>query len=102
MIPDWISALDHAASLLKPGGQIAVVDFTVSRKYPEPGLTRHGTFTRGFWPLWFSWDNVFLNPDHIPYLRRRFHTISLKEDTTRLPYVPGSRVPWYLYIGEKP
>lgn len=101
MIPDWPAALSHAENLLVKGGHVAVVDFTVSRKYPPPGLTRHGAFTRGFWPLWFSWDNVFLNPDHLPWLQSRFSTLLLHEGRTALPWLPGSRVPYYYYIGQK-
>lgn len=102
MIPSWMDAIDHAFEILKPGGHVAVVDFTVSRKYPPRELARHGAFTRTFWPLWFSWDNVFLNADHLPYLMRRFITVELREDMTRLPYLPGSRVPYFLYVGQKP
>ena len=101
MIPDWLAAIDHAHRLLSPDGHIALVDFTVSRKYPPPDLARHSAFARAFWPLWFSWDNVFLNPDHLPYLRSRFRTVQLHEGLTRLPYLPGSRVPYYYFIGRK-
>ncbi|XOV89217.1 MAG: class I SAM-dependent methyltransferase [Pseudomonadota bacterium] len=101
MIPDWIGALDNAFNLLKPGGYIALVDFTVSRKFPPEEVVRHSSLTRMFWPLWFSWDNVFLNPDHLPYLLQRFSTVRLEEHRTRLPYLPGSRVPYYLFVGQK-
>lgn len=99
MIPDWIGALEHAANLLKPGGHVALVDFTVSRKYPPAGLLVESGFARSFWPVWFGWDNVFLNPDHLPYLMRRFTTVRLEQHHARLPYVPGSRVPYYLFVG---
>lgn len=102
MIPSWIEAIDHAFEILKPGGHVALVDFTVSRKYPPPELKKHGAFTRTFWPLWFSWDNVFLNADHLPYLMHKFTTVDLQQHVTRLPYLPGSRVPYFLYIGQKP
>lgn len=102
MIPDWIAALDHAFDLLKPGGHIALVDFTVSRKYPPEGVAPDSAFARNFWPIWFSWDNVFLNADHIPYLKRRFRTLDLQQHFTRLPYVPLSRVPYYRFLGQKP
>ena len=101
MIPDWQAALRHAANLLKPNGQIAVVDFTVSHNKPLPGLDRSGLFTRNFWPRMFAWDSVFLNPDHLPYLLHNWHRISLVEGRTRLPYIPGSRVPYYRFVGRK-
>jgi S-adenosylmethionine-diacylgycerolhomoserine-N-methlytransferase len=34
MIPDWIGALSHAASLLKPGGRLQVVDFGACEGMP--------------------------------------------------------------------
>lgn len=36
MIPDWEGALDHAASLLAPGGQLHVVDFGDLQGLPSP------------------------------------------------------------------
>jgi S-adenosylmethionine-diacylgycerolhomoserine-N-methlytransferase len=42
MIPDWESALDHAASLLTPGGSLHIVDFGDLKGLPNPlsGLLR--------------------------------------------------------------
>lgn len=105
MIPDWFAAIDHAWNLLKPGGYLGVVDFYVSRKYPAPGRARHGSLTRALWPLWFAADNVHLSADHLPYLQRRFAgqaTVSIVEGTSRLPYLPGVRVPYYRFLGRKP
>jgi ubiquinone/menaquinone biosynthesis C-methylase UbiE len=102
MIPAWEAVLDHALSLLKPGGLVAVVDFTVSASAPGPGLVRHGWFTRTFWPRWFAWDSVYLSPEHLPALLVRCKPVSLYQGLTRLPYVPGSRVPYFRFIGRKP
>lgn len=102
MIPDWFAAVDQAWRMLKPGGVFAAVDFYVSRKHVEGLSHRHNWFTRTFWPGWFANDNVFLSPDHVPYLQRRFDTIALRERVARLPYLPFSRVPYYLFIGQKP
>ena len=102
MIPDWIGVLEHAWRMLKPGGCVAVVDFYVSRKHPAADHVRHSAFTRHFWPTWFSWDDVFLNPDHLPYLERRFETVKRVESTGAIPYLPGSRVPYYQFVGRKP
>jgi S-adenosylmethionine-diacylgycerolhomoserine-N-methlytransferase len=101
MIPDWFAAIDHAARMLKPGGQIGVVDFHVSRKHPRRGCTRHGWPTRSLLPVWFASDNVHLSADHLPYLERRFRPIALKEARTRIPWVPFVRAPYYLFIGQK-
>ncbi len=69
MIPDWFAAIENAYQMLRPGGLIGVADFYVSRKYPAVGLKRHRWFTRTIWPPWFSTDNVFPSPDHLPFLR---------------------------------
>jgi S-adenosylmethionine-diacylgycerolhomoserine-N-methlytransferase len=101
MIPDWFSAIDNALAMLKPGGQIGVVDFYVSRKYPSDGLKRHGWFTRSFWPTWFAGDNVFPSSDHVPYLHRHFDPIHFEEHRARVPYLPLFRTPYYTFVGRK-
>ncbi len=100
MIPDWFKAIDHALAILKPGGLIAVADFFVSRKWPGQGM-KHSRFKRFFWPTWFSWDNVFLSPDHVPYLQNRFQTVKLEEHLGRMPYLPWMKAPYYIFIGRK-
>jgi S-adenosylmethionine-diacylgycerolhomoserine-N-methlytransferase len=101
MMPPWFAALDHARSLLKPGGTIGVVDFHVARKYPASDFARHSLFTRSFWPFLFGIGNVFTSPDHLPYLDRRFERSYLFESRLKLPYVPLLRVPYYIFIGSK-
>jgi S-adenosylmethionine-diacylgycerolhomoserine-N-methlytransferase len=100
MIPDWFKAIDHAREILKPGGLIGVSDFYVARKWPATGV-RHARWRRFFWPLWFSWDNVFLSADHVPYLQSRFETVKLEERLGRMPYMLGLRAPYYIFIGRK-
>jgi S-adenosylmethionine-diacylgycerolhomoserine-N-methlytransferase len=102
MIPDWFAAIDRALEMLKPGGTIGVVDFHVSRKHSEAGRAEHGWLTRALLPLWFGQDNVFLSPDHLGYLRHRFRPVALREDRTRIPYLPLVRAPYYLFVGQKP
>ncbi|MGE3541396.1 MAG: class I SAM-dependent methyltransferase [Candidatus Tectimicrobiota bacterium] len=101
MMPEWFAALDHAWHLLRPGGMIGVVDFYISRKYPAPGQVRHPWYTRAFWPLWFGYDNVFPSPDHVPYLHRRFVPQHFSEHRGTVPYAPGLRAPYYIFIGRK-
>jgi S-adenosylmethionine-diacylgycerolhomoserine-N-methlytransferase len=101
MIPDWHRAIDHALNILKPGGLIGVADFYVARKWPAPGLKSHGPFTRLFWPFWFHWDNVFPSPDHLPYLRDRFETVTLLEGMGTVPYLLGLKAPYYVFVGRK-
>lgn len=101
MIPDWFRAVDHARRLLKPGGIIGVVDFYVSRKHPAPGHRRHSVFTRHFWPLWFAVDDVFLSADHVPYLHARFLAVAFTEALGAVPYIPGLRMPYYVFVGRR-
>jgi S-adenosylmethionine-diacylgycerolhomoserine-N-methlytransferase len=102
MIPDWFAAIDNALAMLRPGGLIGVVDFYVSRKYPQDGLKRHRWSTRAFWPTWFANDNVFLSPDHVPFLHRRCTPVHFEERRARVPYLFFCRVPYYLFVGRKP
>ncbi|MCR9294198.1 MAG: class I SAM-dependent methyltransferase [bacterium] len=100
MIPDWFAAIENAARMLKPGGQIGVVDFYVSRKHASD-LKQHGWFTRTFWPTWFASDNVFPSPDHLPFLQRHFQTQWLNESRAKVPYIPWIRMPYYQFLGRK-
>lgn len=102
MMSDWLAAIDHAYDLLKPGGTIGVVDFYVSRKFPQQNRAQHGWSTRTFWQTWFAMDNVFLTPDHLAYLERRFESVSVAERTAPVPYLLGARAPYYLFQGRKP
>ncbi len=102
MIPDWFAAIEAAERLLKPGGQIGVVDFFVSRKHAAADERQHHAITRHFWPAWFSYDNVHPSPDHIPMLRRRFDTVRLTQQHGRVPYLPLLRAPYFVFVGRKP
>lgn len=102
MIPDWFAALENAYRMLRPGGLIGVVDFYVSRRHPGPGRARHPWVTRAFWQHWFANDNVYLSPDHLPWLERRFEPVYLREARAAMPYMPGLRVPYYIFVGRKP
>ncbi|MCA9215079.1 MAG: class I SAM-dependent methyltransferase, partial [Planctomycetales bacterium] len=99
MIPDWFTAIEHARTMLRPGGQIGVVDFYHSRKFPADGMKKHSWLTRTFWSLLVSRDNVFLSPDHLPFLQGRFETIYLREDMAKVPYVLWMRIPFYIFVG---
>ncbi len=54
MIPGWQAALDHALTLLKPGGKLHVVDF--SDQQAMPPWFRHSLLT------WLRWFNVHPEP----------------------------------------
>ena len=102
MIPDWFAALDNALRILKPGGILGIVDFYVARKWSGEGHHKQSKFTRHYWPMHFSTDNVYLSHDHIPYLERHFETLDQEEYYSKIPYIPIVRVPYYLYLGRKP
>ena len=99
MIPDWRGAIANAIAMLKPGGQLAVVDFHVSPARPDAGCARHGPLTRAFWPRWFAHDGVRLDPAHLPTLRRLLPSHAVVEARGRVPYLPLARVPYYRFLG---
>jgi S-adenosylmethionine-diacylgycerolhomoserine-N-methlytransferase len=101
MIPNWFEAILHAWDILKPGGLIGVVDFYVPRKWPDAGRKKGSGFTRSFWPTWFSYDNVFLSPDHLPFLSKRFEPLVVEEHRGKVPYMLGMKAPYYIFIGRK-
>jgi len=102
MIPDWFVAVDHARNLLSEDGVVGIVDFYISRKYPTEKLAKHSWFTRFFWHTFFGFDNVNLNPDHLPYLLHSFDKpLTLTENKASVPYIPFLRVPYYTFVARK-
>ncbi|RYU57966.1 class I SAM-dependent methyltransferase [Methylolobus aquaticus] len=91
MIPDWNAALGNAMAMLKPGGLLAVVDFTVS--------PQQGRLASLFWRAWFGHDGVRLNAEHVSALRGLCRDHAVEERRAPIPYLPGLRVPYYLFIG---
>jgi S-adenosylmethionine-diacylgycerolhomoserine-N-methlytransferase len=101
MMPQWSEVVDNAASMLRPGGTIGVVDFYVSPAVPPEGRLRHGWLSRTLWPAWFRHDGVQLDADHLGVLMHRFETVSLWERRAPVPYLPAVTVPYYVFIGRK-
>ncbi|QDU87634.1 Ubiquinone/menaquinone biosynthesis C-methyltransferase UbiE [Pirellulimonas nuda] len=101
MIPDWFGAVNEAYRVLKPGGTIGVADFFIARKYPHEGHKEHSFFTRSFWPVWFSMDNVYPSADHLPYLANKFQPKDVEQHYGKLPWIPVVRAPYYTYVGTK-
>lgn len=93
MIPDWVQTVKQAQKLLKPEGYFGAVDFYVAES--------HSFVTRKFWPAWFAWDGVKLNPHHLAYLKASFSLKEKIESRHHLPYVPLGKVPYYWFIGQK-
>ena len=101
MIPDWFGALENALRMLKPGGILGIVDFYVPRKFPSEGHRKQGGMGRAFWPIWFSRDNVFLSPDHVPWLHSHLDVEYFEEFKAKIPYMPLVRAPYYIFVGRK-
>lgn len=101
MMPDWFRALQHAAAMLRPNGVLGVVDFTVAAKHPGPGRRRQGWLARQFWRIWFERDNVHLNPSHADVLHALFEPLQFLECAGTVPYLPGLRAPYYLFVGRR-
>lgn len=102
MMPDWRAVIDNAVRMLRPGGTLAVVDFYVSPPRPGPQRQRHHWLARHGWPRWFAHDGVHLDPAHLDWLEQRTVPLYLSERMGRIPYLPGVRAPYYLFIGRTP
>lgn len=101
MIPDWRAAIDNAVSMLKPGGSLGVVDFYVADSKPALGRRRHSAFARFFWPHWFGYQGVQLDPGHLRYLQASLPDYELREQHTHIPWLLGLQLPHYVFAGRK-
>ena len=97
MMPEWRAALENAVAMLKPGGILGVVDFELPR-----GDCLAERCACEFWRRWFAHDGVYLNRAHVEVMQSLTETVSLRESNAALPYLPGLRVPYYIYVGRKP
>jgi S-adenosylmethionine-diacylgycerolhomoserine-N-methlytransferase len=93
MIPDWEALVDNAEAMLKPGGRIGIVDFHL------PGTGSR--WSNRLWQKWFAHDGVRLSERHLPLLERRFDTIYRSERRAGIPWLPGLRAPYYLFVGRR-
>ena len=93
MIPDWRRALDNALCMLRPGGRLGLVDFY---------LPQEGGFANQLWRRWFAHDGVYLSASHLPALCERLPDHVHRQRRAPVPYLPGLRVPYYLFVGKKP
>jgi S-adenosylmethionine-diacylgycerolhomoserine-N-methlytransferase len=92
MIPDWQRALGNAVEMLRPGGQLAVVDFM-----PPPA----NPVLRAFWRNWFAHDGVRLDDAHLTFLRQLLPAHKFVAARAPVPYLPGLQVPYYRFLGTK-
>ncbi|TRZ96741.1 MAG: class I SAM-dependent methyltransferase [Rhodocyclaceae bacterium] len=93
MIPDWRAAMENAVAMLRPGGRLGVVDFTVA--------SEQAWLARNFWRGWFGHDGVRLNAEHSAALGSLLPRHELSVRRAPVPYLSGLRVPYYLFLGVK-
>jgi S-adenosylmethionine-diacylgycerolhomoserine-N-methlytransferase len=93
MMPDWEAVLDNALAMLVPGGRLGVVDFHLPRSSCRLG--------NGFWRRWFAHDGVHLTTAHLESLKARHDEWYSEEHRAPVPYLPGLRAPYYLFVGKK-
>ncbi len=94
MMPDWRAVLANAYAMLKPGGRLGVVDF-----YLPDGASCIGN---RFWKHWFAHDGVHLSGEHLAVLKSLFAESWHQESRAPVPYLPGLRAPYYLFVGVRP
>jgi S-adenosylmethionine-diacylgycerolhomoserine-N-methlytransferase len=92
MIPEWRRAIDNAVAMLAPGGALGVVDFH---------LPAAGGWSNRFWRAWFGHDGVRLSEAHLPYLEERMQPVHCERSRGSVPFLPGLRVPFYVFVGCK-
>jgi len=100
MMPDWRAVVANARAMLKPGGILAVVDFTVidaatsalANVPPQPAVLRW------IWRRWFGHDGVHPDPDLLPHLAAHFNTVHKEVQRGRIPYLP-LRAAYAQFIG---
>jgi S-adenosylmethionine:diacylglycerol 3-amino-3-carboxypropyl transferase/ubiquinone/menaquinone biosynthesis C-methylase UbiE len=87
MIPDWSKTIHKALRYLRPGGRLAVTDFTVMPQQP--------TLSKVFWKSIFSRTHIHLNEDHIEMLKSMCDVEYLRFEEGGFPHVPYIKCPFY-------
>lgn len=98
MMPDWRAVLVNAYTMLAPGGRLGVVDFHL----PAGGSRGGNSLGNHFWQRWFAHDGVHLTDQHLRALQSLFIEPLVQERRAPVPYLPGLRAPYYLFVGVKP
>ncbi|HET6485246.1 MAG TPA: class I SAM-dependent methyltransferase [Spirochaetia bacterium] len=99
MMEDWQAAVRNACGQLRPDGVVAVVDFYTLPLDPPLPLAALSRWDRWFWPRWFAHDGVRLRPELLPTLLSLGKTLRVEQGRTPVPYLPGFRIPWFLWVG---
>jgi S-adenosylmethionine-diacylgycerolhomoserine-N-methlytransferase len=93
MMPDWRAVLANAYAMLAPGGRLGLVDFHLPEHASRLG--------NRFWQAWFAHDGVHLSGEHLRALQALFIPARVQECRAGVPYLPGLRAPYYLFVGVK-
>jgi len=93
MIPNWAKTIQKCIRYLKPGGKLAIADFTVT--------AHQSTLGRFFWRTLFATSHIYLNPYHITMLQTEMHEEYLRVDRGHFPHVPFLTCPYYYGIYSK-
>jgi betaine lipid synthase len=96
MIPQWRAALEAMMGYLRPGGHLALVDFTCRSDRPNDDWSQR----LNRW--WFAHDAVWLNGEHTATLQAMpgLQTLWLHESERRVVYTP-LRATSYIFLGRK-
>ena len=86
MMPDWKAAIDNAFDCCRPGGVVAVADFTTDS---------------AFWSWALAKDGVFPDSIHKEYLAKKGDVIHFEEFTGGFPFVPLLKCGHYAMIVQK-
>jgi len=100
MMPDWRATVANACAMLRPGGLLAVVDFTVIDQAVAElaGVSKQPAALRWAWRRWFGHDGVRPDMRMLPHLAANLHTVHLEVQRGTMPYMPV-RAAYTLFIG---
>eukprot|EP00939_MAST-03C_sp_MAST-3C-sp1_P000994 g994.t1 len=93
MIPKWKEALEGMKGMLKTGGFIGLVDFTMRYRHQN-------TLVQRFYRRWFQSDGVYFKREHVDWLKSETTQVWYYENSSRVPYTflyPTH----YVYVGRK-
>jgi S-adenosylmethionine-diacylgycerolhomoserine-N-methlytransferase len=102
MIPDWRAALRNAIACLRPGGTLAVVDFTVIDPAVAAlgGCVPQSAPVRWAWKRWFGHDGVHPDATMLPELIAATEPVDVHVGRGSVPYLPVT-AGYLRYIGRR-
>jgi len=93
MIPNWQPALKAMHDMLRLGGFMGMVDFTMRARREE-------RMDQRFYRWWFSNDGVYFDRQHVDWLQANLKLVWYYENSSRVPYTclyPSH----YVFVGRK-